>query len=118
VKGNFLETDNDQHASLESLRSDTAELLDGYLYGLLKQGGIRVQTTDENGLSKVEMIDLTAAMLNVIRQRVKDLKLGGFAVEGSSTADLIKKADARMKFGGKPIPLPPIDTRRDDAATA
>lgn len=103
--------------SMESMRGDTADLLDGYLYKLLQQGGIRIQVTDENGCAKVEMIDLTAAMLNVIRQRVKDLKLGGLAVEGSSTADLIKKAESRMKFAGKPI-LPPIDTRNNDAATA
>jgi hypothetical protein len=102
--------------SMEALRGDTADLLDGYLYKLLQQGGIRVQVTDENGLSKVEMIDLTAAMLNVIRQRVKDLKLGGLAVEGSSTADLIKKAESRLKFAGKPV-LPPVDTREPDAAT-
>jgi hypothetical protein len=109
---------DEDHGSLESLRSDTAELLDGYLYKLLKQGGIRIQVTDEEGNAKVEMIDLTAAMLNVIRQRVKDLKLGGLAVEGSSTADLIKKAESRMKFAGKAIQLPPVNTRDDDAATA
>lgn len=59
------------------------------------------------------------AMMNVIRQRIKDLGITAIPRDGTPAGDLIQSAvRAGIKFDGKPVAMPDIDLDTDDAATA
>ena len=90
-------------------QTETAELFDAYVLKILRQGGIKI-VTDEG---KVEIIDISAAMLNAIRGRLKDLGATSTAAPGSTASGLLEAA--RLRYKGKEIS--PI-SEEDDAATA
>lgn len=104
------------------IQARNAELLDRTLHEILKEGGDPV--TDREGKvqldakGKVVRSRPSAATLNVIRGRIKDLGISSVPVRGSAAGDLIEEARRRgMKFQGKPItPIGPL-SEDDDAAT-
>lgn len=96
----------------EQMRRDTPDLLDQYIHKILTAGGIKTITGyREDGSAIVEMVDPPAAWFNMVRQRVRDLKMSSAAPVGSATANLIEQA--RLRFKNKPIP--PVSTLPDAA---
>lgn len=105
---------SDETESLEAIQRSMPDKFDRMLNAILDRGGIRVQSTNADGQPIVEIIDIPAAMAGVIRNRIRDLKVGGLMTKDSPQQTLVEKA--AMRFKGRPIP--PIDTESDDAATA
>jgi hypothetical protein len=94
------------------VQSENAELLDKTMNTILREG---VTAIDPN-TGEIVKLTPSAAMLNAIRGRIKDLGIHNQPVRGSAAGDLIKTAiEKGIKFNGRPIP--PIDTDADDAAT-
>ncbi len=60
--------------------------------------------------------EISAALLNVVLKRTKELGLKPAIEPGSATEDLLARAKARMAVLGLDEP-PPVDTETDDEAT-
>lgn len=100
--------------SVTQTQREMAEDLDRYLSNLIKAGGKKVQTgVTEEGYAIVETIALSAAELQAIRARLKDLGVSSTSTPGSAAGDL--RANAMLHFKGRPIPA--LDIESDDAAT-
>lgn len=92
-------------------QAENADLLDREMNRILREG---VKALDKDG--NVVSLTPTAAMLNAIRGRIKDLGINALPVQGSPAGDLIQSAIHKgMKFRGRVIP--PVDTESADAAT-
>lgn len=108
-------------ADLTPLQSENDSLLDIAMNRLLKEGKRVVTGRDFEGNAIIGTVDPSAADLNAIRARLKDLKSGAVAGGVNATDSLLEQAEKRfgpMKFKGQSVePLPPI-AEDDDAATA
>lgn len=104
-------------SNLNDTQKAVAETYDAALLDILVNGET---AKDEAGQpivieGKAVRATPTAAMMKVIRERLKDLGATAMPVIGTSTGDLVAQAQVRgMKYDGKPIP--PLSTE-DDAAT-
>jgi len=93
-------------------QKETVELLDEYLLKLLREGGKKVVTSyNEDGSANVDTVALSAAELNVIRSRVKDLKVE--SAPGTGTASDSLREQAALRFKGRP--MPPLSDGKDAA---
>lgn len=99
---------------IDDIRSDNAEMLDRAMHDILINGE-EVVTPDGQTVRKAP----SAAMLNAIAKRTKDLRIQSPAAPGSAAARLLDEAARRgkgIRFDGKDI-TPPLDTEGEDAAT-
>lgn len=76
----------------EEIRAETSLELDRLLLKVLKEGQVVVDETT----GQPKTITPSAAMLNMIRGRLKDLNVGGLAIPGTPTSDLLTKAEQRF----------------------
>jgi hypothetical protein len=79
-----------------------AQELDAVLLKVLKDGQVMVNPETNQPM----VVTPTAALLGVVRQRLKDLQIGGLAVPESSTAHLLNHAKA--------LRIAPISDEPDD----
>ena len=86
----------------KDVHTELAQELDGMLLKILKEG--QVIQNPETG--EPMTISPTAAMLGVVRGRLKDLNVGGLALPESQTAQLLSTA--------KVLKLAPISDMEDE----
>lgn len=98
--------------SIHEVRSNIAEEMDRQLLDILVNGEEKAIPTDK-GIETVRVTP-SAAMLNVIRNRVKDLKIQSPIGSGRAQDELLAEARKRFKFTGN---MPELDLEGDDAAT-
>lgn len=81
-----------------SIHNEMAEELDSALLKVLREG--QVVITDAGPVT----VTPTAAMLNQVRQRLKDLGVTAIPAEGTPTGNLIKEARRGLRYQGKEFP--------------
>lgn len=96
------------------VHSDMAEQTDRILYDILVNGEEKAVPTGDGGVEKVRVTP-SAAMLNVIRNRLKDLGIQSPMGKGRASDALRDEARRRLRFPGGG--MPPISDE-EDAATA
>jgi hypothetical protein len=89
-------------------QKEMAEELDTILVSILKDGQV-VTVKGDDGVETPVKISPTAAMLNVVRQRLKDLGIQSVPVAGSPAGNLLEAA--RLRFPG----LPELSDAEDEA---
>lgn len=104
-----------------------AELLDKAMLEVLKEGGEPIVDNEGkvqlDGKGRVVRRRVSAATMNAIRARLKDLGINSVPLQGSAAGRLAQEAAKQgMKFDGKPIDpfttkVPAVDMTADDAAT-
>lgn len=99
--------------SIGDIHGEMAEQTDRILHDILVNGEEKAVPTDE-GVVKVRVTP-SAAMLNVIRNRLKDLGIQSPMGNGRAADALRDEARRRLRFPGGG--MPPISDE-EDAATA
>jgi hypothetical protein len=95
-------------------RSEMVEKFDHLCIEVLKKGEEVINPVS----GEKERVKPRAAMMNVIRQRIKDIGVGSMSGTDSMSDQLVQEAARRgLKFDGKDVPMPPLDTESEDAAT-
>ena len=96
-------------------QKEASVLLDDYFLKLLRAGGKKVITSyNDDGSANVETVDLTAADLNAIRSRLRDVKVDSVPAEnGAENGTPSLLAEAQMRFKGRAIP--PLSDAKDAA---
>lgn len=94
---------------MKPIHGEMADLLDTTMRDILKDGQV-VLDQDGNPVK----VSPSAAVLNAVSKRLRDLGVQTVAGPNTAAGDLIQTAVRNFKFQ----PMPPMDTEEDDAATA
>lgn len=100
---------------IADVQAENAEQLDRVMNDILVNGEVVVIDGTATRTTP------SAAMLNVIRSRVRDLGIQSPPHAGTAAGGLIETARKKgLSFNGRPVTgrVPPVNTIDDDAATA